>query len=522
MVAIKDEMDRVAHSDPGVVLGSRWSSRRSVVVVVVCSALLASVFVWQPGVPVALVVLVGLALVVAWVRSLARRDARALIALWLVFASNRTAALLLPDGLSAWALRVDDLALALALGVVLATGVRRRDLRLPGRAVTVGMGLFALCGASSALLADVRPSTVALGTWLALKLGVCLVLARQFPWSDRHVVLAKRVFLVCVAVVVTVAALQLLHPEAVSAFFGRSARTRVGSPVITGVFRTPFQYSTFMLLAVCLFLSTSPARPARTAIGLVMGGFAMLSLRLKSLIDVVLVVVTRMVTGPSLVIRAWTPVAFLVLGAAGLTLGSDLVEARLSVLFGGEDSSPREKLYSTAVAIAAGGFPLGSGFGTFGSEASRSDYSSVYAEYGLSDVYGFSPSAPVFVTDASWATVLGEAGWIGALGFALALGGLAAHFIRRLRAGGVLAGEHPARAGLLFLPVFVADSVTSPQLFSGFSCLSLAILASMSAAAAGRPGTQPDLRAPAAGSAAGEAGRKVAGVARGEAAHGTA
>lgn len=427
-----------------------------------------------------------------WVRLLVRRDARSVVALWVAFLFTQPVAVLLPPALEVWALRVDDLALGIALVVVLATGLQRRDLRLPGRLVTLGFAGYAVCGVLGAWLSEVRLTTVILGTWLAVKLVVCLLVTEQFSWTSRDVTVARRVFLAVLGLVLAVAALQVLQPEFVNALLGRDVRSRVGLTVLTSIFPQPFLYSTVMLLATCLLISKAPARPGRLALSLVVAGFAVLSLRLKALISIILVVVTRVLTSPNSRIRAWTPIVVLVLVTAGLVLGSDLVEARLDVLFGDANPSPRQLLYGTAWLIAAARFPLGSGFGTFGSEASRWDYSPIYAEYGLSDHYGFRQAQPIFITDASWATVLGEAGWLGAASFAVALGALAVRVLRRVPAMASLGGEQPTRAALLFLVVFALSSVASPQLFSGFACLSLAVLVSMSESAARQAETLDD------------------------------
>lgn len=465
--------------------------RRWLRLVVLGAAVAAGLVSWQPQ-PVALAVgaVLALTVVLLWVRLLSRRDVRALLALWVVVAVNPTASLLLPAPLVVWVELLDDIGLAAAAAVLVVTGVRRRRLRLPERMVTAGLGVFAAAGASSALLAAVPGPTAALGGWLALKLWVCLFVAAQFGWDRAAVRLARGVVVAIVVLVLVVAALQVLYPDVVSDFFGTVRRSRVGVTSVTSVFRQPSQYSTFMLLAVCLILSATPLRGGRAVFGAVAAFFALLSLRLKALVDVLIVVGTRMATAPSRIVLAWAPTVLLVGGSAGVALGAELVEDRLAVLFGTETTSPRQLLYRTAWAIAASGFPLGAGFGRFGSEASRSDYSPVYEAYGLDEVYGFRPWAPIFATDASWATVLGESGWLGTAGVVVALGALAIRLWRDSRTGATVGGESPGRAALMFFVVFVADSVTSPQFFSGFACLSLAVLVSMSASVT-RPPAEP-------------------------------
>ena len=75
--------------------------------------------------------------------------------------------------------------------------------------------------------------------------------------------------------------------------------------------------------------------------------------------------------------------------------------------------SIRGTLYKVGIQIANDFFPLGSGFGTYGSEISRIIYSPLYYKYNMSNIYGFSSEHHGFLTDAQWASIIGETGWIG-------------------------------------------------------------------------------------------------------------
>ncbi|MFP7171621.1 hypothetical protein [Terribacillus halophilus] len=79
------------------------------------------------------------------------------------------------------------------------------------------------------------------------------------------------------------------------------------------------------------------------------------------------------------------------------------------------DTQPRGILLHTSIRIAQDIFPFGSGLGTFGSNASRINYSSVYYNYGISDSFGLSPVFGAYLTDSYWAMIIGEIGFIGAL-----------------------------------------------------------------------------------------------------------
>ncbi|MBN8048017.1 hypothetical protein J0A94_09220 [Paraclostridium bifermentans] len=78
-----------------------------------------------------------------------------------------------------------------------------------------------------------------------------------------------------------------------------------------------------------------------------------------------------------------------------------------------KDDSARGTLYKVSWKIAKDFFPLGSGFGTFGTEFSRRNYSPLYYRYHISSKYGLSPEWPAYITDAHWAATLGETGFVG-------------------------------------------------------------------------------------------------------------
>lgn len=456
-----------------------WTTRRTLVdgalVATVTAVLSTSILVawWAP---------VGFVLVVvgaAWIRLLVRRDTRALIALWLVFALNRTFALLAGSGpVELLFSSFDDIALGVVLLVVSLTGVRFKGLPREMGFVLGGLLVFGLSGVLGAVLAGVVAPAVLLGTWLGLKLLVCLVITTQFSWSEADIRRAQRVAGLVIGLVVVIAFVQLIEPQLVYRVLGAQRRVRLGQDVITSIFRAPSQYSIFMIFAMSGLIAAHPLSRRRRLAAAVAGIGAILSLRLKTLVDLVLVVVGRVAVSPTR-LRWATPLALVVGVGAAAYLGAPLLHARAPVLFGDERSA-RQILYETAASLAGRGFPLGAGFGAFGSEASITYYSPVYAQYGMADAFGFSQAQPQFLLDASWATVLGEGGWLGAAGALVALAGLFALLLRRAFAARAGRRADCSRAALLFVTAFTADSITTPQFFAGFACLSLASLVSMS------------------------------------------
>lgn len=78
-----------------------------------------------------------------------------------------------------------------------------------------------------------------------------------------------------------------------------------------------------------------------------------------------------------------------------------------------EINSVRGTLLTTGIKIAKDYFPIGSGFGTFGSDTSRKIYSPIYFIYEINKKYGLSRKWPAYITDSHWASIIGETGVIG-------------------------------------------------------------------------------------------------------------
>lgn len=60
-------------------------------------------------------------------------------------------------------------------------------------------------------------------------------------------------------------------------------------------------------------------------------------------------------------------------------------------------------------------FPLGAGFGTYGTDVAVKYYSDLYVKYGMDRMYGFVPDNPLFAHDCYWPAIFGQFGFIGTI-----------------------------------------------------------------------------------------------------------
>lgn len=77
------------------------------------------------------------------------------------------------------------------------------------------------------------------------------------------------------------------------------------------------------------------------------------------------------------------------------------------------ETAARSILYKNGLLLANKYFPLGAGFGTYGSSASIQNYSNVYKELGFGDIYGFSQQTTFYLTDSFIAMIMGQFGYMG-------------------------------------------------------------------------------------------------------------
>lgn len=102
------------------------------------------------------------------------------------------------------------------------------------------------------------------------------------------------------------------------------------------------------------------------------------------------------------------PVHIVVLGCIVLAI----VWEQLVFYFTNETQA-RANLLKYAIVTAQTYFPIGSGFGTFGSNVAAEQYSPLYIQYGFDMIWGMSSSEGMFLNDNYWPMIIGQFGLIG-------------------------------------------------------------------------------------------------------------
>lgn len=430
-----------------------------------------------PTIVATVLAMIVVLLFMGWlVHALARRSGMAAVLIAATFLLNRPVGNVTGIESVSRALSVADDAVLL-LGLLMLLHAPPVGDRVVPRMFWIGFAIFAVLGVGGGLLDDAPLRSVVAGSWLALKLPIATWIMLRLRWTRRDVRALQMMLATVLVVTVAVSMVELLRPDAVRSVFGYTPgqTDRLSLTSLKGIFAHPVQSATFMLFTASVFVGATRGRTQ--VVGLVALAMAVLSLRVKALVDVVAIIGMRLVMSARASTRYLSPLLLVCLLGAVATAGYDLIRLRIGAILGDGDFA-RSRLLEASWAIARDHFPVGTGFGTFGSEASLHPYSDVYVQYGLSDSYGFRPEAPLFATDASWATVMGEAGALGAVLVVVALGALWVSLFRRARDG---KGQGFRLAALVFVSVVLIDSLASPRLFDGFAAVGLGALISLAA-----------------------------------------
>jgi hypothetical protein len=297
--------------------------------------------------------------------------------------------------------------------------------------------VFAVFGLASGVVAGAAASTVLVGGFLLCKGWLFGWAVAQVDWAERHLRTAARFGAGVVVVSLVAVAANLAAPGPWSALLatGATVDVRFGLPSLIGPFVHPLDLGAVMAAAAVAVLAwrATVGRSAFTFV-LVVGTCAatLLSFR-RTAIAGLLVVLTWL----RLQLR---DMRALLVAAAAVPLLAVLLAGPLTTVAGltyddyvvGGDSAARTVLTKDAATLAVERFPLGAGFGRFGSETASTTYSPEYVARNYPAIYGLGTTAKTgqFLVDTEWPALLGETGLVGAAAF---LAGLAAVY-RRSRA----------------------------------------------------------------------------------------
>lgn len=149
---------------------------------------------------------------------------------------------------------------------------------------------------------------------------------------------------------------------------------------------------------------------------------AVLSLRGKAIAATIAIIVMYVTL---FLVKKYAKVIGLLGGAAAaLMVGWNQFIFYFGAAAQARDDFIRAKLLRDSVSLAMQFFPLGTGYGTFGSNIAAEHYSPLYIALGYSGLAGGSKEQNYALSDSFWPIIIAQFGWIGLLLFAYFVVGL--------------------------------------------------------------------------------------------------
>ena len=406
-----------------------------------------------------------------------------LIAVWLFFLPQRfLVAVIGKESALGHLVDVVDIPILLIIGSLGLFLAARRHAAVV-RWLLIAGGVVLVCGFASDLAAGAQVTPSIVGATYRMKLFLALAAVLAVPWTPALASKARRVVLFSAVIVGLTGIFDFASGGALRHVFGDHHGLRLGFVPAGGIFQNLAELNIFMAVAFTALLGMAwQDKTARRVPQLVLVILAALStLRLKAIVAIPAAAVALAVTSRRVRLRlvVLTALGALAVGALITLTHRNPVTEVVNLQVGkytSETQQPRQLLQKVSIEIARDDFPLGAGFGRFGSAPSVAEgtYSPIYAEYGLANDYGFRPNDPVRIAfDASWPGLLGEVGILGFLAFGATLLALTLLLFGRSREGGVQADF--ASIGFAVTVVIVIESLGGAALFQSFTVLTAAL-----------------------------------------------
>ncbi len=285
---------------------------------------------------------------------------------------------------------------------------------------------FLALGLLSGIVAHVSPAILLYGAFVAAKGALFALAVAQFDWTASDL----RTGALCGAVfgfviIFGVALNAVIGPSWTITIMGYS-EDRFGGTALVGPFTHPLVLGNVAALIVIaaqswrLVFGSSRANTF-LLVGMMLAGFA--SLRRTAMAGMLCgwVYVAQRVNR----VHAVLSVVLIALAAVSVfwAVLTEIVAVTYSEYVLQNESAARDVLTFGAIDVAHKYFPLGAGFGRYGSSVAAENYSPEYVILGFPDIWGVSNQAGtgMFLNDTAWPAIVGESGWLGTVCFVLCL-----------------------------------------------------------------------------------------------------
>lgn len=190
---------------------------------------------------------------------------------------------------------------------------------------------------------------------------------------------------------------------------------RFGFVSITSLFYHTGRFGWFMLFLSIMnyVLYRSNKNSKNKKLFVLFGIFSLLSFRTKVILSILTILIVNVTLSKKIELKKIVTASCFVLLIVALF--HNVILNAYYLYFDDNQStvSARQSISKNSYKIVEDYFPLGVGFGQYGSFYAKKYYSEYYYKYNMTNIYGLSPNDAFFATDNFWGCILGETGFLG-------------------------------------------------------------------------------------------------------------
>lgn len=313
----------------------------------------------------------------------------------------------------------DELFIVFLSLAALARFFQRKSLKMTNIILLFLMLMFLIFGSLSLVLnSSVIISRYIESSFLAIKCFLLIIDVSILGFNDDD----KKMFLETMnnigVLCVIIGIFNFIFPSLYSKIFPFAIVTRrFGFVSVTSLFYHTGRFGWFMLFLSLMnyTLYKKDINPKSKKFFIMFGLCSMLSFRTKVISSIIIILIINTVITKKIEMKKI--ITSLIAVFIVFILFKDVIINTYDLYFNDstDSVSARQSLLDNSYEIMKDYFPLGVGFGKYGSWYARIYYSEYYYKYHMTNVYGLSPSGAYFATDTFWSAIFGESGVLGSI-----------------------------------------------------------------------------------------------------------
>lgn len=319
---------------------------------------------------------------------------------------------------------IDEIITIISIIILIGIIVQRKKIKKNSAILIVLVLLFSIIGIISCYInSEFVFSRVIISNILSIKFFILILSIMNINFNEKTKKYIVDALLFFSKIVMIFAIFNFVFPvEYAKIFEFAKVRYRMNLPTVYSLFTTPQKYGWFMLfIAIYHYSNYNITKSKKELYNFVITAiFSMLSLRTKCIIGLIAILIYDNIINKRISIKRLS-ISLISIFILCVTFKDAIYNTYTLYFTESEGTSARQVLNNNGIRILKEYFPLGVGFGKYGTWYAKIYYSEYYYKYRMSDIYGLRPENSMYACDTFWPSIYGETGVLGTIIYLMCL-----------------------------------------------------------------------------------------------------